>query len=367
MTIDAVIPTRWDFTGNDVATSFSYTIKINNKTHLTLVHTDTSGVENALGDPLVVDVDYTVNGVGVDGGGTVDFPKAGSVYSTLATGEKLAIIPSFPVEQTTNLPNVGRVFNVSVEDQLDYLTILVNQLQEKLDRSVKFPLGSTLTDITYPEGTSAANRALKLAQWNATGTDLQAVAIASSANVDPIVTEGDIVQGDSGGDAERLAIGSTGQSLVVVAGKAAWGTPVNQIIRSIILRLVPGSTPGTEITASNVGTDGNNIYNPPSISTGTDLTAGGGAAGSFSLSANGKDLTMDITEEIVGILSSGFINHDINSSSTTEMYMAFLTIVSGNLVVQIRKRGVTSTAVDLRTILASGDTADLLLSFVTST
>lgn len=177
MTISAVIPTRHDFTGNDVNESFSYTIKISNQTHIKLVHTDTDGVENALADPLVVDVDYTVNGVGDAGGGTVDFPKGGSVYSTLASGEKLSILYVFPIEQELDLPNLGRMFNESVEDQLDFMTVLHNQSQEKFDRSIKLVEGSTLTDIAWPEGADAAARKNKLVAWN---DDSDALELASS-------------------------------------------------------------------------------------------------------------------------------------------------------------------------------------------
>lgn len=177
MTLSAVIPTRHNFTGNDVNESFSYTVKITDQDHIKLVHTDTDGLENTLADPLVVDVDYTVNGVDAAGGGTVDFPKAGSVYSTLATGEKLAIIYVFPIEQGLDLPNLGRMFNEAVEDQLDYMTILHNQAQEKFNRSIKLVEGSTLTDIAWPEGADAAARKNKLIAWN---DDSDALELASS-------------------------------------------------------------------------------------------------------------------------------------------------------------------------------------------
>lgn len=221
-TLSATIPTRHNFSGNDVATSFSYTVEISDQDHIKLVHTDTAGVENALADPLVVDVDYTVNGVGNAGGGSVDFPKAGSVYSTLATGEKLSIIYDFPLEQTTDIPNTGRVFNESIEDQLDYMTILTNQLKELLDRSLKLPEGSTLTDITFPEGISATNRASKIAGWNSAGTDLELLTVSSTVNVDPIAVKGDIAQGDAAGDPAKLAIGGTGAILSVNSGLLAY-------------------------------------------------------------------------------------------------------------------------------------------------
>ncbi len=217
MTLSAPIPTRHDYAGNDVTENFSYSNKIDDKGHLELVHTDASGAENLLG-ALVVDVDYTVNDVGVEGGGSVDFPKAGSIYSTLATGEKLAILYVLPIEQTTDVPNLGRVFNESIEGQLDYMTMVINQLQEQLDRTITLVKGSSLAEIEFPEGASAANRASKLAAWDATGLFLELVAIGGVANVDPIASKGDIVQGNASGDAAKLAIGGTGSLLNVASG-----------------------------------------------------------------------------------------------------------------------------------------------------
>ena len=218
MTIAAIIPTRHNFVGNGVATSFSYAVKIRDKSHIKLVHTNSSGGENT----LVVDVDYTVNGVDAVGGGTVDFPKAGSLYSTLATGEKLSILYVFPIEQTTDIPNTGRVFNETIEDQLDYITVLINQHEEKFNRSLKLLKGSTLIDIDFPEGISAANRATKGSRWNSAGTALEMITLTPGANIDPIAVKGDIIQGDAVGNADKLAIGAQGAILNVVSGLLAY-------------------------------------------------------------------------------------------------------------------------------------------------
>ena len=169
MTISATIPTRHNSSGNGSATSFSYTVKIAASSDLKLVHTTSAGVETT----LVNNTDYTVNGAGDAGGGTVDFPKGGSSYSTLASGEKLAIIYAYPIEQTTDLPNTGRIFNESVEDQLDYITVLNNQHEEKFDRAVLLTEGSTMTGLTMPEGADANARKNKAIIWNEAGNDFE--------------------------------------------------------------------------------------------------------------------------------------------------------------------------------------------------
>jgi hypothetical protein len=211
MTIDAPIEKRVDYDGDDIETSFAYAVEIDEQTYLEVIHTNTSGVANSLGDPLV-DVDYTVNGVGDIGGGTIDFPKAGSVYSTLATGERLSILYIAPIEQTLDLPNVGRVFNDAVEDKLDYIVKLINQAMELHDRSLRLPDNSELTNITVPVGATSAFK------WNENADALELIALTPGINIDPLNAKGDIIQGDANGDSENLSIGGAGAMLQVLSG-----------------------------------------------------------------------------------------------------------------------------------------------------
>ena len=133
------------------------------------------------------------------------------------------------------------------------------------------------------------------------------------------------------------------------------------IIRAVTLRLEPGATPGTNINVTvQASTSG---YNLPTITDATDL-AKSGTSGSFSLNAGGTQLTMDITENITGILSSAIQAHDINSSSTTEMYVPFAQVSSNNLRISLRKRG-GAGSVDLTPILDAGDLCDILIGFIT--
>lgn len=214
MTIDAPIQKRADYDGDDVETSFAYAVKIDKKTYLEVIHTNTSGVANDLGAPEV-DIDYTVNGVG-ENGGTIDFPKIGSAYATLATGERLSILYIAPIEQTLDLPNVGRVFNKSVEDKLDYVVKLINQSMELHDRTLRLPDNSELTDITVPVGATSAFG------WNDVANALELIALTPGVNIDPLNAKGDIIQGDADGESERLAIGGAGSILHVLNGLLAY-------------------------------------------------------------------------------------------------------------------------------------------------
>ena len=135
---------RHDFEGNGATTAFSYTNKINDQEHLKVLHTSSSGVETE----LTITTDYTVSGVGDANGGSITFPAGGSSFSTLASGEYLAILYNFPGEQTTDIPNTGRVFNESVEDALDYLTMLHIQQEEVSDRNLKYSEATNISPNT---------------------------------------------------------------------------------------------------------------------------------------------------------------------------------------------------------------------------
>jgi len=134
------------------------------------------------------------------------------------------------------------------------------------------------------------------------------------------------------------------------------------VSRAIELRVQPGATPGTNINVTNTSIVTG--YNPPTITDATDL-AKSGTVGSFSLSADGLTITLDLTEDVIGILNCAIQLHDINSSSTTEMYVSHAAMASSNMTIILRKRGGTAS-IDLTTIMDAGDRADILIGFITS-
>ncbi len=136
------------------------------------------------------------------------------------------------------------------------------------------------------------------------------------------------------------------------------------IIRSANIRIQPGASAGTNINVTSVN-ESTQAFNSPTITDTTDL-AKSGSGGSFALSADGTIITMDLTEAIIGILGYSIITHDINSSSTTEMYFPLVDQSSNNMRFIITKRG-SVAAVDWTTIMDAGDRVDIQVSFVTST
>lgn len=196
---------RIEYAATSGQTIFPYTFLIFANTDLEVYQ---EGVK------LTLTTHYTVSGVGAAGGGNV----------TLVTGatlnDEILIVRVMPLTQLVDYVENDPFPAATHETALDRLTMITQQLLETLGRSVKLPVTSPLEDIDLP----LPGAGLHL-RWNAGGTALETIAVSADGTATPITTIGDIVQGDASGAPERLAVGTAGQHLEVVAGKAAWATP----------------------------------------------------------------------------------------------------------------------------------------------
>ena len=170
--------------GNDVATSFVYAFRIFDKEDLEVTVLSASGAETT----LILDTDYTVTGVGNDSG-TVEYPISGD---PLATGDTITIVSAAAYEQETDLENASAPFQETHEAAFDYMTRLIQQVKEKVDRAYVV----SVTSSTSPEDllddlqdavddAVAAQTAAELAQDGAetaeTNAGVSAAAAAASA------------------------------------------------------------------------------------------------------------------------------------------------------------------------------------------
>lgn len=138
---------RNDYVGNGSTSVYSYTFRIISKSHLLVTTRNTSDVETT----LTVDVDYTVSGVGETSGGSITL-TAGN----LASGYAITIRRNVSLVQGTDIRNQGDYYPETHEDEFDYLTMIDQQQQDEVNRSVKLPetisssafSGELPTDIT---------------------------------------------------------------------------------------------------------------------------------------------------------------------------------------------------------------------------
>jgi len=208
MTLTTTI-NRNDYTATASQTIFAYQFRI-------LADSDLQVYVNSTLKTLTTD--YTVSGAGDAGGGNVTFNTG------LTADDAVLIIRVEPLTQATDYTASGSFPAETHEQALDKLTMHNQDLDEKLGRTVKFPVTSTLSDIDFPSGSSATDRGGKVPAWNTAGDDLELVSPTTVDSVSLIAVKGDLIQGDANGDAEKLAIGSNGDTLQVVSGKAAWAT-----------------------------------------------------------------------------------------------------------------------------------------------
>lgn len=163
MTIQSTVRKAGPFLGNGVTIVFPFTFKCFNTSDLQVVKTSTAGVD---GNPLVLNSDYSVAlnaDQNASPGGSITYPLSGTL---LQTGEKLTATGVLAELQGTHITNGGNFFANNIEDQMDYLTILVQQHAEKLARVLL--ASSTDAAPTLLLGT-AAQRALKYLTFDASG------------------------------------------------------------------------------------------------------------------------------------------------------------------------------------------------------
>jgi len=81
--------------------------------------------------PLVLDDDFTVDGEGEPTGGTV------TLVDPVATGDILRIIRILDAKQEMQLTNNTAYFLPNIEQAFDKVTMMIQQLNAKLDRAIK--------------------------------------------------------------------------------------------------------------------------------------------------------------------------------------------------------------------------------------
>ena len=144
--------TKVSYSCNGSTTTFDFSFPITATSDLTVVlRVTTTGVETTLTEAT----DYSLSTVNNDytNGGTV------TTVATYASGNTITLIQEIPQTQSTTLQDSGILRVAALEFALDRLTLLVQQLQEQLDRSMVVPRTETL-DMALPNSVDRANQYL---------------------------------------------------------------------------------------------------------------------------------------------------------------------------------------------------------------
>jgi len=134
---------RIDYVGNNSTDTYAYTFRIFAQTDLLVTIRDTDNVEAT----QVLTTDYTVTGVGDEGGGNIVL-----VDGNLATSYVLTIRRVRPLTQGADIRNQGDFFPETHEDAFDHFVMIDQQQQDTINRSFRLPetIASSDVDTTLP-------------------------------------------------------------------------------------------------------------------------------------------------------------------------------------------------------------------------
>lgn len=164
------------YNGNGATSVFDYDFQIQAQTELVVVRQNADLTE----DTLTLTTDYTVAGVGVDGGGQITLAAPAT---SLPTGAKLIIKYDGDYNQSADYSSQGGVNLAELEAALDKITMHLRGLKELADRSVKVDAFGT-EDLTSLQADLRSLAAIETAISTvaAISADVSAVA-AIDANV----------------------------------------------------------------------------------------------------------------------------------------------------------------------------------------
>lgn len=209
---------RVQFTGNTGTGPFAFTFNI-------LADDDLVVYKNFVLQTITTD--YTVS-TNANGTGSI------TLTSALIASDVLTIIGGRALERTTDFVTAGDLLASSLNEQLDSLVIMAQQLDEKLDRSVKVDIGDQFTDLSLP---AKADRLGTVLAFNATSGDPEAgpeigdVSTIAAITAD-ISTLADIEDGTDATDAIQTVAGISG-NVTTVAGVSANVTTVAGISSNV--------------------------------------------------------------------------------------------------------------------------------------
>lgn len=181
MTVETENKKTGPYNGDDVTSVFAYDFRIIKDTHMRVLKEKISDLSQT---ELVLNTDYTVDGVKNQNGGNVTLAGA---EAPSQSGYRYMFLRDSPFLQETDL-STGGPFNAEVlEERFDWHMELMQQMQEELDRTLK--VSETGTDpvdqaqaFADQASTSATNASTS--ETNASTSETNAAASAASAAAD---------------------------------------------------------------------------------------------------------------------------------------------------------------------------------------
>ena len=256
---------RNSYTGNGSTTTFAYSFKIFDDDDITVIlRTTATGTETV----QTKTTHYSVTGVGSASGGNVVFGSAPTSAQTVVLLRQTAQTQA--TDYTPNDPFPA----ASHEDALDKLTLMTQDQQDELDRSIKLSRTNTMTSTEFTVG--ATDRANKILAFDSSGE--------LSVTQELGTNRGDWAASTSYNQRDIVKDTSTGNIFFVNEAHTSSGSqPLTTNTNSskydlLIESLFSGVTAGTVSASKGVLVDGNkDITGFRNITLSGELTLGSGA------------------------------------------------------------------------------------------
>lgn len=143
------IDRRIQFTGNTGLGPFAFTFNILADSDIVVYKNDTL---------LVLTTDYTIS-TSADGTGSVTLTGSGN-GTALVSSDFLTIVGGRQLARTTDFVTAGDLLASSLNEQLDSNVIMVQQLDEKIERTLRIDQSDVTADMVLPKKDDRANKTL---------------------------------------------------------------------------------------------------------------------------------------------------------------------------------------------------------------
>lgn len=216
---------RTEAIGDGIVTRFNRTFPVQNKNHVRIILTDTDGAST----DLTVDVDYTVNGVG-ETASTANWNMDLAVAPP--DGYRVTVIPNLPLTQLTDYENQGGFFADTHERSFDYLTLIDQQLLEKLQRCLSFPAADPSSSVgEFPGVESRKGKLL--------GFDSET---GQPQMVEPSIATPGFETVETGNIAPQAVTAAKIANATITAAKIVLNTITNALLAQVASKTVKGRT-----------------------------------------------------------------------------------------------------------------------------